>query len=142
MALVLPPGYRNGDILFKRLKVPSGFEIEVKNSVLFIEYLLYRVFVNYAIADGGFRLNNILENIMKDSIRKYINLIEGFDPRMSPDQIRDLADDAANAAVKHIQDQLGVQSGDLAGLHFSGDNWDSMINILSKYIQEELRDSN
>jgi len=79
---------------------------------------------------------------MKDSIRKYINLIEGFDPRMSPDQIRDLADDSASAAVKHIQDQLGVQSGDLAGLHFSGDNWDSMINILSKYIQEELRDSN
>jgi hypothetical protein len=78
---------------------------------------------------------------MEHSIRKYINLIEGFNPRMGPEQIRDLADDAANAAVKHIQDQLGVQSGDLAGLHVSGDNWDSMVNTLAKYIQEELRDN-
>lgn len=82
---------------------------------------------------------------MEHSIRKYINLVEGFDPsrhEMNPDQVRDLADNAANAAVKHIQDVLGVQTGDLAGMHFSGDNWDIMVSILAKYIQEELSNSN
>ena len=82
---------------------------------------------------------------MENSIRKYINLFEGFDPRkheMNPEQIRDLADTSANIAVKHIQDQLGVQTGDLAGMHFSGDNWDTIVSILADYIQEELRDLN
>lgn len=78
------------------------------------------------------------------SIRKYINLVEGFDTRntaMDPKQVRNLADDAANSAVKHIQDALGIQSGDSAGLHFGGDNWDSLVDILSAYIQYELHNS-
>lgn len=78
---------------------------------------------------------------MKDSIRKYINLVEGFDARkheMNPEQVRDLADNAANAAVKYIQDVLGVQTGDLAGMHFSGDNWNTLVSILAEYIQKEL----
>lgn len=78
------------------------------------------------------------------SIRKYINLIEGVNARntaMGAEQIRDLADDAANSAVRHIQDALGIQSGDSAGLHFSGDNWDSLVDILSTYIQYELYNS-
>lgn len=83
--------------------------------------------------------------MMEHSFRKYINLVEGFSPskhEMNPGQVRDLADNAANVAVKHIQDYLGVQSGDLAGIHFGGDNWDVIVNILAKYIQEELRDLN
>jgi hypothetical protein len=58
---------------------------------------------------------------------------------MNPTQVNDLADEAANLAIKHIQDFLNVQSGDFAGRFFSGQRYDMMVRILSQYIKEELK---
>ena len=55
---------------------------------------------------------------------------------MNPTQVNNLADEAVNLAVKHIQDFLNVQSGDFAGVFFSGQRYDMMseysVNTLKK----------
>lgn len=57
----------------------------------------------------------------------------------SPEGVQNLAEEALNAAIKHIQDQLGVESGDLAGMYFAG-NFERDINIILRgYIRAELR---
>lgn len=53
--------------------------------------------------------------------------------------IDDLAEEALNAAVKLIQDRLGVETGDLAGLFFSGLAEHDMKVWLTRYIQSEIR---
>ena len=58
---------------------------------------------------------------------------------MNPTQVNDLADEAVNLAIKHIQDFLNVEHGDLAGIFFSGQRYDMMVRILSQYIKEELK---
>ena len=57
---------------------------------------------------------------------------------MNMTDIHRLADEAANHAIAYIQDQIGQKSGDVAGLHFSGDRWNFLTNILSDYIQTEI----
>ena len=39
---------------------------------------------------------------------------------MTKDDVRDLAGDALNVACKHIQDIIGVETGDLAGMYLQG----------------------
>jgi hypothetical protein len=58
---------------------------------------------------------------------------------MNPTQVNDLADEAVNLAIKHIQDFLSVEHGDFAGRFFSGQKYDMMVRILSQYIKEELK---
>lgn len=57
---------------------------------------------------------------------------------MTQDEIRDLADDALNVACKHIQDKLGVPTGDVAGMFFSGKADDDIRALLESYIRSEL----
>ena len=49
-----------------------------------------------------------------------------------------LADDALNVAVRHIQDALGVESGDQAAYFFSGHEGGTLLSVLEKYIESEL----
>ena len=49
-----------------------------------------------------------------------------------------LAEDALDCACAEIQRQLGVKTGDLAGLIFSGEKGDEVRNIFKQYIQAEL----
>ena len=58
---------------------------------------------------------------------------------MKDDQVRWLADQALNEACRHIQDALGVKTGDVAGMFFSGDNKDQIEEILREYISLELQ---
>ena len=59
--------------------------------------------------------------------------------RMSSAKIADLADSAANEAIRQIQDALGVKTGDFAGIYFSGgDNLKALQSILSDYIKAEI----
>lgn len=59
--------------------------------------------------------------------------------RMTDLQMNDLAENAANEAIKHVQDALGVKSGDFAGLYFSsGDNWTDLKEIIFDYIAKEI----
>ena len=58
---------------------------------------------------------------------------------MKSEQIADLANEAANETIRHIQDKLGIESGDFAGLYFSGgDNWNVLTTILFDYIWAEI----
>lgn len=59
--------------------------------------------------------------------------------RMSDAQMADLAENAANEAIKHVQDALGVKSGDFAGLFFSeSSNWNALNLIIKDYIRAEI----
>jgi hypothetical protein len=57
---------------------------------------------------------------------------------MHQDQINQIADDALNVAVLHIQDALGQEHGDIAGIVFAGANGDAILSILRSYIRTEL----
>jgi len=58
--------------------------------------------------------------------------------RMTEVEMKALADVAANEAIRHIQDKLGIASGDFAGLYFCDERWDRLLNILSGYICAEI----
>jgi len=59
--------------------------------------------------------------------------------RMTDAQISDLAQNAANEAIRYCQDALGVKTGDFAGLYFSnGDNWNALTTIIFDYIHQEI----
>lgn len=57
---------------------------------------------------------------------------------MTQDELKELADDALNAVCLHIQNKLGVTSGDVAGMYFSGPVDDQIRMILAGYIKSEL----
>jgi hypothetical protein len=62
---------------------------------------------------------------------------------MTNEDVRNLAEQALDEACKHIQDIIGVHSGDVAGIYFSGNNKDAIEAVLMRYINLELsfRDS-
>ena len=75
------------------------------------------------------------------TIRKYLDILNEAN-QINEDQTSadNLAEDALNVAVKHIQDSLGVTTGDHAGMFFSDDaKKDAVLNTLKEYIMSELR---
>jgi hypothetical protein len=62
---------------------------------------------------------------------------------MTSEDVSNLAEQALNEACRHIQDVIGVQTGDVAGIYFSGNNKDAIEAVLTRYINLELsfRDS-
>ena len=59
---------------------------------------------------------------------------------MDNQKINDLAFEALNKACLHIQETLGIETGDFAGIFFSGIEGERIIDIFSNYISEELAD--
>lgn len=57
---------------------------------------------------------------------------------MNDVEIKALANAALDAAALHIQNHMGVDSGDVAGQYFSGTCGDSIIKILESYICTEI----
>ena len=57
---------------------------------------------------------------------------------MHQDQINRIADNALDAAVLSIQNGLGQEHGDIAGIVFAGANGDAILSILRSYIRTEL----
>jgi len=54
---------------------------------------------------------------------------------MKQSEVNNMASDALNVAVRYIQDQLRIKTGDFAGFFFSeGD----VQNILAEYIRGEI----
>lgn len=51
--------------------------------------------------------------------------------------IEEATDAALDEGCKRIQDYLGVTSGDLAGMHFSGSGADGMREVLREYLEAE-----
>jgi hypothetical protein len=54
-------------------------------------------------------------------------------------EINDLAGSALDVACAFIQEQLNVQTGDLAGLFFSGNRKEIIESILKDYIKTEIQ---
>jgi hypothetical protein len=57
---------------------------------------------------------------------------------MTNEDVRNLAEQALDEACRHIQDVIGVQTGDVAGIYFSGNNKDAIEAVLTRYINLEL----
>ena len=57
---------------------------------------------------------------------------------MTGEDVSNLAEQALNEACRHIQDVIGVQTGDVAGIYFSGNNKDAIEAVLTRYINLEL----
>ena len=57
---------------------------------------------------------------------------------MNKQDIQELAENALHEACRHIQDALGVTTGDTAGIFFCGENEAEIYEIFSKYIKTEL----
>lgn len=49
---------------------------------------------------------------------------------MNAQEIDDLAREALDAAARLIQDRLGVLTGDLAGLYFTGQTYDDTLSLI------------
>ena len=57
----------------------------------------------------------------------------------SQNEINNLAESALDVACYFIQEQLNVQTGDLAGLFFSGNRKEIVESILKAYIRSEIQ---
>lgn len=57
---------------------------------------------------------------------------------MTSEQIDDLVFDALDAAVRHIQDELNITTGDRAALFFTGKYGDEIKRRLRQYTVYEL----
>jgi hypothetical protein len=54
-------------------------------------------------------------------------------------EINDLAESALDIACAFIQEQMNIETGDLAGIFFSGDNQKIIESILKNYIRTEIQ---
>ena len=54
------------------------------------------------------------------------------------DDIHIIAENALNAAILSIQDELGQTDGGVAGIYFSGDKEEEILSLLKSYIQTEI----
>ena len=61
---------------------------------------------------------------------------------MTNEDVSKLADQALNEACRYIQDVIGVDTGDLAGMYFSGTNLEAIEEVLRGYIISELQEKN
>lgn len=52
-----------------------------------------------------------------------------------------VVDNALNSAVFEIQTHLGIDSGDMAGVFFSGQRWDDLKKIMIEYVAFEADSS-
>jgi len=57
---------------------------------------------------------------------------------MTNQDIQTLAENALHEACRHIQDALGIKSGDTAGLFFTGAREEIILDFLTAYIDTEL----
>ena len=57
----------------------------------------------------------------------------------SQNEINDLAESALDVACAFVQEQLNVQTGDLAGLFFSGKAKERILEVLQDYISQEIQ---
>jgi len=54
------------------------------------------------------------------------------------DEVHIMAENALNAAILDVQSQLGKTNGGLAGIYFSGNREEIILDILKSYIQTEI----
>lgn len=57
---------------------------------------------------------------------------------MTSDQVTTMAREAIDAAFLSIQEKLGVETGDVAGIYCSGNRLDALQQLFEGYIKLEL----
>ena len=57
----------------------------------------------------------------------------------SSSDVEELANDALDAAALSIQNALGVEHGDFAGMFFTGEAGETILEILREYAREEMK---
>jgi len=57
---------------------------------------------------------------------------------MKHTDINVLADEAANEAIRYIQEKMDIPTGDFAGMYFDQKTWAKITEILSGYIAAEI----
>ena len=67
------------------------------------------------------------------------NVNEAVEDSDSSSDAEELANDALDAAALSIQDALGIEDGDFAGMFFAGDAGKTILEILTDYAREEIR---
>jgi hypothetical protein len=84
-------------------------------------------------------------DFMNEQERKITSFIEGKTMNEVKQAIRDLAESAWNASYRHIQDALGVESGDYASYILNGEKFnfskDSQIAWLEYYASREIKET-
>ena len=78
-----------------------------------------------------------LKRIIREEKEKLLR--ENPEALRIPQNPASLAEDAAHAAMMHIQDAMGIESGDAAGMYWSGPEWDQLIAMLTGYIEYEIQ---
>lgn len=58
---------------------------------------------------------------------------------MNKTKKREIVENALHEACAYIQNQLGVKTGDTAGLFFCGENEEIIYEVFNRYLEEELR---
>ena len=61
---------------------------------------------------------------------------------MTNEEVSRLASEALDMACRHIQDTIGVETGDLAGMYFTGEISKTVDLVLTRYIVLELQEKN
>jgi hypothetical protein len=61
---------------------------------------------------------------------------------MTDEQVSRLASEALDVACRHIQDIIGVETGDLAGMYFTGEISKTINLVLTRYVVLELQEKN
>jgi len=56
----------------------------------------------------------------------------------SQDEIHMMAENALNAAILLIQEEIGQDDGGIAGIYFSGTNEDMILTMLKSYIHTDI----
>ena len=67
--------------------------------------------------------------MFKDSVTKKI---------YTNDDVHLIAENALNAAILSIQDELGQTDGGIARIYFSGDREEEILSLLKSYIKTEI----
>jgi hypothetical protein len=52
---------------------------------------------------------------------------------------REIVEQALHEACAYIQNELGIKTGDTAGLFFCGENEEIIYEVFNRYLEEELR---
>lgn len=59
--------------------------------------------------------------------------------RLDFERIREIAEEAARAAVRSVQAELGIEGDGIASIHFDDETWSELRSIMQEYAVAELK---